>query len=397
MDIKTKVLKSNSILDSGRVRCFTLPDKKTRITQITTFCPDMVGPGPTHVYLIDNGEKILVDTGIPTLLAKAMFYAWRGEPIPPEMAAVPDDFNETLLREGLALAGCSIQEIDAMVISHGHPDHFVMGTYIAGQGRPQVIAHILDAPEISSPWGTLRSWILNRREMQGGGVPPPKKTIESVISGVDLESLGFSLKVDSPVFGDGPLQVKGAPIDGIEVKHLPGHSPGSIGLMIGKKGEGRVLVCGDVLLSPITPIPDDLLQYLRTLDTLKTFKDVALVLPAHGKAIKNVQARILAIENHHLRRLKRTYRACERPCSVWDIATLPRYFDVNVDPGKFNPLAALEALAHMELLLGVDGLFRESTREGVHYFQNSEESFEDVYARIQGLVKDRRVNTLMRY
>ena len=86
MDIKTKVIKPNAILDSGRVRRFTLPDKQTRITQITTFCPDMVGPGPTHVYLIDNGKKVLVDTGIPTLLAKAMFYAWRGEPIPPEMA-----------------------------------------------------------------------------------------------------------------------------------------------------------------------------------------------------------------------------------------------------------------------------------------------------------------------
>ena len=397
MDIKTKILKPNAILNSGRVRRFVLPDKRTRITQITTFCPDMVGPGPTHVYLIDNGEKILVDTGIPTLLAKTMFYAWRGEPIPPEMAAIPDDFNERQLQEGLALAGCSMPDIDALVISHGHPDHYLMGTYIADQGHPQVIAHILDAPEISSPWGMLRHWILRRREMKGGGVPPPKGKIESLTLGVDLESLGFSLKVDSPVFRDGPLRVNGSPIEGIEVKHLPGHSPGSIGLMIGKKGEGRVLVCGDVLLYPITPIPDDLLQYLRTLDRLKKFEDVALVLPAHGKAIKNVQARILSLERHHLRRLKHTYRACERPCSVWDIATLPGYFDVNVDPGKFNPLAALEALAHMELLLGVDGLFREGTREGVHYFQNSEEPFEDVYARIQNLVEDRRVNTLMRY
>lgn len=233
--------------------------------------------------------------------------------------------------------------------------------------------------------------------MQGGGVPPPKQTIEAVTQGVDLEALGFSLKVASPVFRDGPLQVKDAPIKGVEVKHLPGHSPGSIGLIIGKKGESKVLLCGDVLLYPITPIPDDLLQYLRTLDTLKTVKDLALVLPAHGKAIKNVQARIQAIQNHHRGRLKRTYRACEKPCTVWDIATLPRYFDVVVNPGTFNPLAALEALAHMELLLGVDGLYRESTREGVHYFQNSKEPFEDVYARILGLVKDRRVNTLMRY
>jgi glyoxylase-like metal-dependent hydrolase (beta-lactamase superfamily II) len=357
----------------------------------------MVGPGPTHVYLIDNGKKILVDTGIPTLLAKAMFYAWRGEPIPPEMAAVPDDFNEKQLREGLALAGCAIKDIDALVISHGHPDHFLMGAHIAGQGQPQVTAHILDAPEISSPWGMLRRWILNRREMQGGGVPPPRETIETVTRGVDLESLGFSLKIDSPLFEEGPLRVRSARVRGIEVRHLPGHSPGSIGLIAGRKGASRVLVCGDVLLYPITPIPDDLLQYLRTLDTIKSFKDVALVLPAHGKAIRNVGGRIQSIENHHRRRLMRTYGACKRPCSVWDIATLPRYFDVRVDPRKFNPLAALEALAHMELLLGVDGLFREGIRGGIHYFQNSGEPFKDVYARIQGLVKDTRVNPIMRY
>ena len=397
MDIKTRVLKPNAILDSGRVRRFTLPDRKTRITQITTFCPDMVGPGPTHVYLIDNGKRVLVDTGIPTVLAKTMFYAWRGEPVPPEMAAIPDDFNETRLLEGLALAGCSMSDIDAMVISHGHPDHFLMGSYIAGRGQPQVTAHILDAPEISSPWGMLRRWVLNRREMRGGGVPPPKQTIESVTSGVDLESLGFSLKIDSPVFQEGPLRVNGKIAKGIEVKHLPGHSPGSIGLIIGKKGESRILICGDVLLYPITPIPDDLLHYLRTLDTLKKLKDVDLALPAHGKAIKNVRARITAIEKHHFRRLKRTYGACKKPCSVWDVATLPRYFDVHVNPGKFNPLAAMEALAHMELLLGVNGLFRDAIHGGIHYFRNSGEPFGDVYDRIQGLVKDREVNTIMRY
>lgn len=397
MEIRTKVLKPSGILNSGRVRRFVLPDKRTRITQITTFCPDMVGPGPTHVYLIDNGKKVLVDTGIPTLLAKAMFYAWRGEPIPPEMAAIPDDCNEKQLQEGLALAGCSMPDIDAMVISHGHPDHFLMGTYIAGRGQPEVIAHILDAPEISSPWGMLRHWVLRRRELKGGGVPQPKERIESMTRGLDLESLGFSLKIDSPVFRDGPLRIRGESLEGIEVKHLPGHSPGSIGLMIGREGEGRVLVCGDVLLYPITPIPEELLQYLRTLDTLKSFEDIALVLPAHGRAIRNVRARILTLEKHHRSRLKRTFRACAGPCSVWDIATLPRYFDVSVDPGKFNPLAALEALAHMELLLGVDGLFREDTRAGVHYYQNSGEPFRDVYGRIQDLVKDRRVNPIMRY
>jgi len=397
MDIKARILKPNRILRSGRVKRFILADEKTRITQITTFCPDTVGPGPTHIYLIDNGAKILLDTGIPTLLAKTMFYAWRSEPVPPEMAAVPDDCNERQIMDGLALAGCSPADIDALVISHGHPDHFLMGRFLAEQGRPQVIAHILDAPEISSPWGMLRNWVMRRTEMGGAGVPPPKEKIEHVISGLDLESLGFSLKVGAPIFRDGPLWVKGAIMRGIGVKHLPGHSPGSIGLLVGEPDAGRVLLCGDVLLQPITPIPDDLLLYLRTLQTLKDIGEIALALPAHGKAIWNVQARIRFLEKHHHRRLKRTYRACQRPASVWQIATLPRYFDVPVNPGSFNPLAAMEARAHMELMLEVGALSRTHIREGVHYFQNSGEPFDAVYGRIMDLVRDSRVNSIMRY
>ena len=397
MAIKARILKPNTILGSGRVRRFTLPGNRTRITQITTFCPNLVGPGPTHVFLIDNGAKILVDTGIPTLLAKTMFYAWRGEPIPPEMAAIPDDCNERQIMDGLALAGSSMADIDALVISHGHPDHFLMGSFIAKQGQPQVIAHILDAPEISSPWGMLRHWVMRRIEMGGLGAPLPRERIEDMTRGLDLESLGFSLKVDAPVFRDGPLRIKGSAVEGIVVKHLPGHSPGSIGLLVGEQEGERILLCGDVLLHPITPIPDNLLHYLRTLHALKDLEDIALVLPAHGNAVSKVQARLHFLEEHHRRRLKRTYQACRSPRSVWDIATLPRYFDVHVDPGRFNPLAALEALAHVELLLGVDGLSRTHIRKGVYYFRNSGEPFDEVYARIIGLVKDHRVNTIMRY
>ena len=47
-------------------------DNGAKITRITTFCPDFIGPGPTHLYLIDHsGVLVLVDTGIPTDLAKS--------------------------------------------------------------------------------------------------------------------------------------------------------------------------------------------------------------------------------------------------------------------------------------------------------------------------------------
>jgi len=62
--------------------------------------------------------------------------------------------------------------------------------------------------------------------MMATGMPLPRSTNESLLRAVDPESLGFSLKVDSPVFWDGPLEISGSQIKGIQVKHLPSSVPG---------------------------------------------------------------------------------------------------------------------------------------------------------------------------
>ena len=166
---------------------------------------------------------------------------------------------------------------------------------------------------------------------------------------------------------------------------------------MGDEGEKRVLLCGDVLLYPITPHPNDLLEYLRTMEKLKKLDNIALVLPAHGQAIRNLKGRVEFLQEHHRDRLRLTYESCQKPKAVWDIATMRHYFTVYVDPGKFNPLAGTEALLHIEILKMADGLFRSHIEGGVHYFQNSGESFDDVYDRVMELVGDRMATTIMRY
>jgi len=398
MTIKVSRLKPNTHEGSGRVRRFSVPDTDIRVTQISTFCPDIIGPGPVHIYLIENRDAlILLDTGLPTGLAKAMFYTWRRAPIPPDLAALPDDLNEQQLVDGLRLAGYSIEDIRILILSHGHIDHFLMGRQIARKAELRVMAHIMDTPEICNPWGPLRGWLAKRQLLRGTGTPRPPIPIENIVQKLDLESLGFALRVDIPIFEEGPLLADGSPVKDIEVKHLPGHSPGSIGLMLGKNGGKKVLLCGDVLLHPITPIPDNLLIYLRTLETLKAQTDIELALPAHGKAIWNVSGRVDFLKRHHKQRLRMTYRACRKPASVWEIATIRGYFHTEVKPSEFNPLAASEALAHVEMLMMVDALSRNHIRQGVHYLQNSGEPFEDVYGRIMNLVRDRETSPIVKY
>jgi hypothetical protein len=72
------------------------------------------------------------------------------------------------------------------------------------------------------------------------------------------------------------------------------------------------------------------------------------------------------------------------------------YFDVFVDPAKFNPLAGQEAFVHVELLQLAGGLHRSHVDGIVHYFRNSGERFEDVYARVQSIIDDENTTMLMR-
>lgn len=400
MSCEETTLKPKDSLNSGGVTRFTLPDNKTTITRISTFCPDEIGPGPTHTYLVDSDAQVLVDSGIPTAIAKAFFYAWRGQAIPPEVEVLPPDHSEQEFRQGLGLVGRSISDLDLLVFSHGHLDHFMMARTLFKDARVSVSAHILDTPHICNPWALLNMWVYRTGQMAATGMPPAMSarhfSKDDQVLGFDLESLGVDIKVDAPLFGDGPLKVNGTALSNVNVAHIPGHSPGSVGLIVGE-GNQKVLICGDVLLNPITPHPDDLLEYLRTLEKLGDRDDIALTLPAHGKEIRDLRERVEFLKEHHRNRLWLTFEACAHEKRVWDIATMPGYFDTFVDRARFNFLAGLEALVHMELLNMVDGLKRTNIRNGVHYFRKTDEGFDEVYGRITELVRSEQLVTLMRY
>jgi hypothetical protein len=73
------------------------------------------------------------------------------------------------------------------------------------------------------------------------------------------------------------------------------------------------------------------------------------------------------------------------------------YFDTYVDPKKFNYLAGLETLVHVELLNMVRGVERTHIQDEIHYFKNRGEPFDAVYGRGMELVKDRGSRALLRY
>ena len=249
-------------------------------------------------------------------------------------------------------------------------------------------------------WGLLNLWFSRQQQMAATGMPKPwsgqTAIREQLIRAFDTDLQNLALAIQSPLVASGPIRVNGSTVKCLEVRHLPGHSTGSIGLIAGE-GSERALISGDVLLNPITPHPDDLLAYLRTLEGLSGDNDIVLVLPGHGELIRDLGARIKFLQEHHQRRLKLTYENLITPKSVWDIATMSGYFDSYLNPANFNPLAGTEVLVHIEILKMVESVIRVDIKNQVHYFQNSGEPFEEVYGRVMELVKMTSTGAIMRY
>ncbi len=139
-----ETLRENLQWGSGGVRRYRLAGKKIQITRITLFCPEDVGPGATHVYLVDSGALVLLDTGLPTRVVQTRLYSWFNRPVPSEIGVLPPDLSEKELNEGLRIAGYSLSDIDLLVISHGHWDHFLLGRTIVERAGTAVAAHVLE-------------------------------------------------------------------------------------------------------------------------------------------------------------------------------------------------------------------------------------------------------------
>jgi glyoxylase-like metal-dependent hydrolase (beta-lactamase superfamily II) len=209
-----------------------------------------IGEDVVNAYLVEaDGEVTIVDAGVPAY--------W--DSLPRELAAI----------------GRTIDDVRAVLLTHGHSDHIGFAERARRAGIPLSI-HELDAA-------------LARSE-----VPNPAKGLGPAKLGPLLWFLWFSArrgalripKITSVgTFGDGAtLDVPGAP----RVIHVPGHTPGSAALHFAAHD---ALFVGDALATyavtnggrgpQIPPFTADREEALRSLDRLSEVP-ASLVLPGHG-------------------------------------------------------------------------------------------------------------------
>ncbi len=298
-----------------------------------------------NVYVIDDGDRrILVDCG------SGMDFS--NENLVRGMASIEDRFGA---RIGLA-------DIDVILITHGHMDHFGGLQFVRRHTEAPVGIHVLDRRVLTHyeervvvASQQLRVF-LHRAGLSAGKCDQLMTMYTAPKARYGSVPVQFLLEEGEPV-RDG----NGADL-GIEVLHVPGHCPGQVCLRI-----DDVLLTADHVLARITPhqSPESLTlnmglgHYLEALGKVEKLDGVSVGLGGHEEPIDDVTARVGEIRESHNRRLDVIMDTCQAPQTTADISR--RLF--GAVRGYTVLLALEEAGAHVEYLYQRGELVAENVGE----------------------------------
>jgi hydroxyacylglutathione hydrolase len=164
----------------------------------------------------------------------------------------------------LESAGCQPGNLKLIVITHGHGDHTGNCAYLRAEYAVPIAMHRGDAETVER--GSIETHIFNRILLKilalvaGLGEVERFRPDRYLEEGDDLSDCGFDATV----------------------LHLPGHSPGSIGILTADSD----LFCGDLFVNVSKPtkhsIVTDAAAFDASIERLKSLS-IHTVYPGHGK------------------------------------------------------------------------------------------------------------------
>jgi glyoxylase-like metal-dependent hydrolase (beta-lactamase superfamily II) len=294
--------------------------------------------GPVNAYLLPGPPVTLVDCGPKTVEAR------------------------TALEEGLAQAGASLAQIERLIITHGHVDHFGLAATVLAASGARVFVHEADRPKLLVDRSFLEPM---RMLITEAGFPDDVS--EMLVAGLKRYRDHLDPIEPTDLISDGDRLPLGE--ETLEVIHTPGHAQGHICLW-----DGASLISGDLLLEEISPNPlvefdregrrlrtlPALLQSLRRIEALNP----AVAYPGHGDPLAHPAARIPDLIAHHQARKEHLARVLAQ--RRWTVREVAEVWFPGLD--RLNLFLGLsEVMGHLDLLDEEGRLVRER-RNGVVYY-----------------------------
>jgi glyoxylase-like metal-dependent hydrolase (beta-lactamase superfamily II) len=310
--------------------------------------PFMVGR--INAYLIEDSPLTLVDSG-------------------PNSAKALDE-----LEQALAARGHAVEDIELLVITHQHMDHFGLASILARRSGAEVAALAPLAPFLAA-YGhqTDLEDRFAERLMLRHGIPAEIVTALRAVS-AGFRAWGSAVEITRPLADGSALELRDRTL---RVLHRPGHSPSDTVFV----DESRaMMLAADHLIAHISsnpllarpldaeedydgPRPQALITYMASLEQTRAM-DLSLVLPGHGRPITDHAALIDERFRLHSRRAEKILRLiAAQPRTAHEIAQ-EMWGNVAVTQAY---LTLSEVLGHIDLLLR-DGLIVEEENDGVVSF-----------------------------
>lgn len=309
-------------------------------------------PEYTNVYVVEGSRgNILVDSG------------WGS--------------SEVLwaFREGLRENCLKFQDINWIVITHIHPDHYGLASKLKEFCGAEVVMHRVEAGLINSRYKDFAGLLKQiEEELSRNGVPQFEL---SKLTEASIWMRQFvSPDLPDVMLDDGDRLSNGS--FEFEVLRTPGHSPGHICLYEPRK---KWLFCGDHVLFKTTPHvgfhpqsgDNPLGDYIDSLERLEALK-ANFIFPGHGPVFNSLKLRAAEILHHHEQRERAIIKAMSSGFrTAYRVATeilwKPEAGGIafkDLAPWD-RRLAILETIAHLRLLM-VEGKVGKIDQEGISLY-----------------------------
>jgi glyoxylase-like metal-dependent hydrolase (beta-lactamase superfamily II) len=312
--------------------------------------------GRVNAYLIEDSPLTLIDSG-------------------PNSAKALDE-----LEQALAAHGHAIEDIELLVVSHQHIDHFGLAAVLARRSGAEVAALDRLAPYLAR-FGEQAELddVFAERIMLRHGIPADVVAALRAVS-ASFRAWGSVVETTRPLSDGSELKLRDRTL---RVLHRPGHSPSDTLFL----DESRsILLAADHLIKHISsnpllarPLvagaeggdstgeerPRALISYLSSLELTRAM-DLSLVLPGHGEPIVDHVSLIDERFRLHRRRAEKIHSLIRsRPRSAHEIAQ-ELWGNVAVTQAY---LTLSEVLGHLDLLLADERAGEREQPGGVIVFE----------------------------